>query len=174
MWSFPAIAALACWVIPYCTAQAQGYLTDIKPILQARCYACHGVLKQEGELRLDTGAALRSATDNGAVVLERISSSDEELRMPPIGEPLTLEEIDKFKQWVAGGAESPANESAESDPADQSEKIGSQNGHPPHPSSQATRWTTKYHGILPPPVKQPESDHWLDPSARIVDGRGPC
>ena len=118
IWSFPAIAALACVVIPYCTVQAQDYLADIKPILKARCYACHGVLKQEGELRLDTGAALRSATDNGAVVLERISSGDEEWRMPPIGEPLTLEEIDKFKQWVAGGAESPANETAESDPAD--------------------------------------------------------
>ena len=34
-------------------------IQDIKPVLKERCYACHGVLKQESDLRLDTGAALR-------------------------------------------------------------------------------------------------------------------
>jgi len=112
------LAVLAFAVIPGRTAQSQDYTTDIKPILKARCYACHGALKQESELRLDTGKALRSATDNGAVVLERITATDEDFRMPPIGEPLTAEEIAQFKKWIEAGAVSPVSETAEADPAD--------------------------------------------------------
>jgi hypothetical protein len=112
------LAVLAFALIPGRTAQSQDYTTDIKPILKARCYACHGALKQEAELRLDTGKALRSATDNGAVVLERITATDEEFRMPPIGEPLSVEEIAQFKKWIDAGAVSPVSETAEADPAD--------------------------------------------------------
>ncbi|MBT4692719.1 MAG: DUF1553 domain-containing protein [Planctomycetaceae bacterium] len=111
-------AVLAFAMIPARMARSQNYLTDIKPILKARCYACHGALKQEAELRLDTGKALRSATDNGAVVLERITATDEDFRMPPIGEPLTAEEIAQFKKWIEDGAVSPVNETAETDPAE--------------------------------------------------------
>ena len=32
------------------------YLTQVKPILQKHCYACHGALRQRGGLRLDTVA----------------------------------------------------------------------------------------------------------------------
>ena len=116
--SFTAVVMLVVATFPFGTVEAQDYLKDIKPVLKARCYACHGALKQEGELRLDTGAFLRAATDNGAVVLERISSTDVEFRMPPIGEPLTVGEISQFKQWIAEGADSPVNELADSDPAD--------------------------------------------------------
>lgn len=105
-------------MIPTGTTLSQDYLTDIKPILKARCYACHGALKQEAELRLDTGQALRGATDNGAVVLERITATDEDVRMPPIGKPLTVKEIAQFKKWIDAGAVSPANETAEADPSD--------------------------------------------------------
>lgn len=112
------LAVLTFVLIPVRTAQSQDYTADIKPILKARCYACHGALKQEAELRLDTGKALRSATDNGAVVLERITAMDEDVRMPPIGEPLTVEEIAQFEKWIDAGAVSPVNETAEADPAD--------------------------------------------------------
>ena len=30
------------------------YVKQIKPVLRERCFACHGALKQEGGLRLDT------------------------------------------------------------------------------------------------------------------------
>ena len=45
------------------------YLRDIKPILKARCYACHGALKQESGLRLDTGRSIRQGGDSGAAVM---------------------------------------------------------------------------------------------------------
>ncbi|NBT63167.1 MAG: hypothetical protein EBT02_15500, partial [Planctomycetia bacterium] len=35
------------------------YQKDIKPILRERCYACHGALKQESGLRLDTIALMK-------------------------------------------------------------------------------------------------------------------
>jgi hypothetical protein len=60
------------------------YTRQIKPILQARCYACHGVLKQKAGLRLDS-AALAIKGGKGAativpgdaeasVLIDRISS----------------------------------------------------------------------------------------------------
>ena len=35
-------------------ASKANYITEIQPILQKRCYACHGPEKQKGKLRLDT------------------------------------------------------------------------------------------------------------------------
>ena len=32
------------------------YVREIKPLLVAKCAACHGALKQESNLRLDAGA----------------------------------------------------------------------------------------------------------------------
>ena len=40
-------------------AEPVDYLREIKPILKVRCFACHGALKQESKLRLDTGAGIR-------------------------------------------------------------------------------------------------------------------
>ena len=41
-----------------CAPLARGadvdYLRDIKPLLKHHCYACHGALKQEAKLRVDT------------------------------------------------------------------------------------------------------------------------
>ena len=34
------------------------YLTHIKPALRERCFACHGAVKQEGGLRLDTATSV--------------------------------------------------------------------------------------------------------------------
>lgn len=109
-------------------AHAEGvdYERDIKPMLVARCYACHGALKQEAGLRLDTGAAVRLGGDGGAAVmaglpdesllLERVLADDLAVRMPPEGEPLSAEQIELLKAWVLDGAKSPESELAEADP----------------------------------------------------------
>lgn len=106
--------------------ERQRYLRHIKPLLKERCWACHGALKQEAELRLDTGKLIRQGTPLGTVVdpadvdgsplIERISSTDPDLRMPPIGEPLSPDEIEAVRAWIAGGAISPADEQPEPDP----------------------------------------------------------
>ena len=106
-------------------ALAVDYNRDIKPLLKSRCYSCHGGLKQESGLRLDSGHSIRKGGDSGAVVtpgqpvgslLERIQSNDLTRRMPPEGAPLSEEQIAKIKTWVEQEAVSPEDEQPESDP----------------------------------------------------------
>ncbi len=106
---------------------ASDYETQIKPILKARCYACHGALRQESGLRLDTGLFIRSGGDSGAAVqpgniadsllLHRVTAADADVRMPPEGEPLSTEQITLLQQWIDSGATSPESEQPETDPA---------------------------------------------------------
>ena len=94
------------------------YLKEIKPLLKTRCYACHGSLKQESGLRLDTAQAIRnSGLVSSGVFLERISATDPERRMPPEGEFLTAEEIALLGDWINRGALGPAEERPEEDPS---------------------------------------------------------
>ena len=101
------------------------YTRDIKPILRARCYACHGALKQEADLRLDTGTLIRQGGStrtavtiepaNASLLIERVSAEDESERMPPDGSPLSAEQIDLLRTWIAQGAVSPNDELPEED-----------------------------------------------------------
>ena len=105
---------------------AVDYTRDVKAIFRARCYACHGALKQEAGLRLDTGSLAKTGGDSGAVIvpgdaehsplLERISAIDENVRMPPEGKPLTADQIRILTRWIQSGAVSPENEQPEQDP----------------------------------------------------------
>jgi hypothetical protein len=104
------------------------YRRDVKPVLQERCYACHGALKQQAKLRLDSGALMRKGGAGGPVVvpgkpgeselLARVSSKDDETRMPPEGHPLTDKQISVLRAWVEQGAKVPADDKAEPDPRD--------------------------------------------------------
>ena len=95
-------------------------------IFAARCKACHGVLKQEGGLRLDTGALRAQGGDSGKAIvpgksassdlIARITSTDPSERMPQEGEPLTAVQIAAIREWIDQGANSPADEKADKDP----------------------------------------------------------
>ncbi len=93
------------------------YLKEIKPVLEERCYACHGVLKQKGKLRVDT---VKFMHDKGVIkegdLLERLITDDEDDKMPPEGEPLKPEQIEAIKKWIKAGAPAPKDEKAEEDP----------------------------------------------------------
>ncbi len=101
------------------------YVRDVKPILKARCYACHGALKQEAELRLDSGALIRLGGTSGSLVgenadqtnllLERVSTDDDSERMPPEGEQLSAAQIDLLRKWIEQGGMSPEDEVPEED-----------------------------------------------------------
>ena len=106
------------------------YLKQVKPLLAARCYACHGALKQEAGLRLDTAESVRRGGDSGPVVstqqvdasplLERVTEKNIDARMPPEGEgsALKAEEVASLRVWIATGAAGPADENPEPDPRD--------------------------------------------------------
>src|SRR4051812_36260948 len=83
---------------------------DVRPILSAKCFKCHGPDLKKGKLDLQTFAA---ATKGKAVVpgdpaastlLERVTAHEESERMPPRGEPLTKEQVATLRAWIEQGA----------------------------------------------------------------------
>lgn len=104
------------------------FVTQIKPVLVARCYACHSALRKKSGLRLDTAAALVDGGDSGAavepgksgesLVIDMITGASG-TRMPPENEgaALTAEQIELFKKWIDQGAHAPP-ETPPPDPRD--------------------------------------------------------
>lgn len=151
------------------------YQKQIKPILTSRCVSCHGVLKQEGNLRLDTAAQAIKGGDSGAAItpgdtdasllLKRISAKEESERMPPEGEPLKPEQIDAIRNWIAQKAPAPANEQPERDPRDHWSFRPIVRPQVPlieHPTAEQQRWQRnpidafisqahREHGLVPQP-----------------------
>ena len=106
------------------------YKEKIRPLLAERCFSCHGGLKQEAGLRLDTVSLMVEGGESGSVVtkgdpdasliLDRVSDSDPATRMPPEGEgePLTAEQLTVLKEWINAGCPAPPGEKPEADPRD--------------------------------------------------------
>lgn len=98
------------------------YSSTVKPVLAERCFACHGALKQEAGLRVDTVAAMVDAgvlslgDAEGSELFERVTSSDEFYRMPPEGHALKDDELNAMRQWIDDGAVAPRDEQPEPDP----------------------------------------------------------
>jgi hypothetical protein len=92
---------------------------QIRSILSNRCFACHGPDEEEreGDLRFDTAeGALADLGGHSAIVpgkpeesslIERITTDDPDLRMPPAthGEPLSQTEVKLLTNWIKQGAE---------------------------------------------------------------------
>ena len=90
---------------------------DIQRIFSQKCLTCHGPDFQEGGLRLDIEEGVLADLDSGqrAVVpgsveksqlIHRVSSQDPDMRMPPPGEgePLSPQEVQAIRSWIAAGA----------------------------------------------------------------------
>lgn len=104
------------------------YLKEIKPLLQERCYTCHGALKQKKLLRLDTVSAMLKGGSDGPVlergnpgqslIIKRVTTADLDDRMPPEheGQPFTAAQVKLLSDWITAGAPSPADEKGEADP----------------------------------------------------------
>lgn len=86
---------------------------DIAPIFQKRCAKCHAGTQKKGGFSINTRQSLLSGGDGGpAIVLkksaeseliERVSTSDAALRMPPEGERLTASQVDLLRRWIDEG-----------------------------------------------------------------------
>jgi uncharacterized membrane protein len=102
---------------------------DIRPIFSLHCVGCHGANKQKSELRLDAKSFAMRGGDSGAIVVpgkssesllwQRVSSTNDDERMPPPnGKPLTAEQRAALQAWIDAGAiwpESDADRSAAND-----------------------------------------------------------
>ncbi len=115
--AFGVTCLLAVLAQPASAADRIDYLTQIKPLLTEKCYACHGRLKQESDLRLETRSLM---IDGGVIVpgkpdeselLRRITSQGDD-RMPPLaeGSPLKRDEIHLLRAWIVQDAPAPEEE----------------------------------------------------------------
>jgi hypothetical protein len=109
--------------------EAPDYLRQVKPLLAAKCFACHGALQQKGGLRLDTVKSMREGGDDGPAIIAGHSDKSRLIarvlgrgvrRMPPAseGEPLSAQQLALLKRWIDQGARGPADEKPEADPRD--------------------------------------------------------
>ena len=96
------------------------FIRDIRPILSANCFTCHG--QDEGQrkskLRLDVRVSALQPAKSGDIAIvpgdlsksklvERITSHDPDEVMPPpkSKKTLTPQQIDLLKRWIADGAD---------------------------------------------------------------------
>jgi hypothetical protein len=94
---------------------------DIRPILVARCLNCHGEKKQSGGLRLDAKSSAMRGGRGGPVIVagkatesllyQRVTAPNDDQRMPPTGERLSLAEVSALKTWIDAGAVWPEGDS---------------------------------------------------------------
>jgi len=91
-------------------AAAVSFATDVQPILQASCVACHG---RAGGLSLESHEALMQGGAKGPVVVAGDPAASElvayiegtaEPRMPKGADPLTDEQITAIRTWILQGA----------------------------------------------------------------------
>ena len=84
-------------------------------ILNRACFECHGPVKQDGSLRLDSREALLQGGDSGAAVDLKEQKNSELLRrirlpkghdevMPKRGEVLSKLDVNHLRDWIEGGA----------------------------------------------------------------------
>ncbi len=102
----------------HASAAEVDYLREVKPVLAARCFACHGAVRQKAGLRLDAAGLIRKGGRHGSAVvpgkgedsllLAAVRGRDRP-RMPPEseGEALPEKEIALLKTWIDQGAKMP-------------------------------------------------------------------
>jgi hypothetical protein len=94
--------------------QAVDFSRQILPILSENCFACHGPDEKtrKAKLRLDTregatarrkgGAAVVPGKSADSALVERVSSDEPEMRMPPpkTGKSLKPEQVALLRKWI--------------------------------------------------------------------------
>ncbi|MBX2899253.1 MAG: hypothetical protein KF775_06370 [Cyclobacteriaceae bacterium] len=97
--------------------QAHFYADLVKPILENKCYTCHGAGKQKGRLRLDApehivkggkgGVVLVAGKTDESELINRVllPLSDDDHMPPKEKSQLTEIEIEILKLWIASGAD---------------------------------------------------------------------
>ena len=115
-----ALTAAAILVAVSAPAQAQpapvDYERDVRPILAANCFGCHGPRQAQSGLRLDLRQNALRGGDYGVVIvpgkasesklIKRVTGSEAGVRMPPTG-PLPDHQIEVLRAWIDAGADMP-------------------------------------------------------------------
>lgn len=114
------LASLPCRVLAgVCTLAAMpcfgavDFVTEVQPVLTAKCLGCHAGASAQAGLRLHTRADLLTGGASGAAIVPGKSaesllvkriSGQQGLRMPPVGPPLDERTIAIIRAWIDEGA----------------------------------------------------------------------
>lgn len=97
--------------------EAMVYADVINPMLQSKCYGCHGPKKEKGKLRMDDQLLLMKGGKNGEVIIPSEADKSElikrlmlpesdEHHMPPKEKPQLKEsQVALLHWWIAQGAD---------------------------------------------------------------------
>ena len=91
------------------------YNTNVKPILNKHCLACHGGVKKAGEVSFLFEEEMMRQGKSGkfpvvrgdasaSEMIRRIETDDPDEKMPKDGPPLTSEEVATLRKWIDEGA----------------------------------------------------------------------
>lgn len=125
------VCLIAIWLSPYVPISAEEdnaptaanvlyFETDVRPILKAHCFHCHGEAgHKEGNLDLrlvrlmqaggDSGSALKTGHPSDSLVWQRVEANE----MPPGGKSLKDEEKEILRRWIESGASTKREEPAQ-------------------------------------------------------------
>ncbi|WP_031498955.1 PSD1 and planctomycete cytochrome C domain-containing protein [Bryobacter aggregatus] len=94
------------------------FAKDVQPVLMKRCVMCHGAAQQLAGVRFDNGPDALKGGYSGPVIvagkaeasklIERVTSTKNGFRMPPMGASLSDAEVESLKSWISEGAVWPA------------------------------------------------------------------
>jgi len=124
---FSQLVAAQCWLcfalavtvsaaeMPSKSSASVDFQKEVRPLLESRCYECHGPQKQKSGLRLDRKSSALQGGDSGkpavlpgksadSVLVQKITSKDSDEIMPPKGEKLSPAEVALLKNWIDQGA----------------------------------------------------------------------
>lgn len=96
-------------------AEPIDFVDDVRPILKQHCSECHSGQERNGGISFDDRGSVFAAADSGkpgivagrpdaSEILVRVSSTEEDLRMPPEGDRLSAGQIKVLEKWIKDGA----------------------------------------------------------------------
>ncbi len=135
---------------------ADFFESQVRPVLAANCYECHGPKKQESDLRLDSREAMMTGNSDGAVIvpgdpeksrLVKAIRRQGEIKMPP-EKTLPAPAVEALATWIKAGAPWPEKSPTATVSNVAETIIAAAKGHwafkpvrePPLPSVRETAW----------------------------------
>ena len=103
-------------VVSVAGEEAVDFERDVLPVLEQNCIGCHGPRDQFNGLRLDSKAAILEGGKNGKALVPgepekspmyvrpSLPANDLDV-MPAEGDPLSGEQVEVLRRWIAAGAD---------------------------------------------------------------------